>query len=363
MKKRIVHVQLLPLLSGVQNMMLHILENLDREKYEIFVISHSNGPMIEKLKTMKIEHIKVDSLIRRISFLDFLAFIDLFRIFRKYHFDIVHTHSSKTGFLGRIAARLAGVKKIVHTVHGFPFNDFQPSYKRSFFKCCERFAGSFCDHLVFVNKADRLRAIETKLIAPSKACTIYNGVELPVKVDQIKKTVRFIIGSSFRFWQQKNPIQTIRIAIEVCRRNEVIDFVFLGDGEFYDYCLEMVNSEQMQSRIKLPGWQANVNEWLLTFDVFFLFSKWEGLPISILEAMAAGLPIIASDITGNNELVSDVNGVLVNLNDVDKLIALLASLPKRKKDLKRWGKGSLDLVKNEFNLLKFVNSYQEIYDS
>ncbi len=361
-KQRLLHIQVLPLLSGVQNVMLNILENLPEDQYDIYVISQSGGPLIDKLAELYVTHIPMDSLKRDVSIQDFKAFIGIYRICRKYKFDIVHTHSSKPGFLGRIAARLAGVKKIIHTSHGYPFNVFQPLYKQFFYRICEALAGLFCDYMVFVNNADREMAVTSNLISKQKALTIYNGIDVPETFERQTKDEEFIIGSSFRFWEQKNPIQTIKVAIAVCKRVEQIKFIFLGDGELLEICKKHVQNAGLEDRITFPGWQKDVMPWLKQFDVFLLYSKWEGLPISILEAMSIGLPIVASDINGNNELVSEQNGFLFKLNEVDKLIETLISLPERKEELIVWGNQSQLIVENKFSMKKFVSSYKSIYD-
>ncbi len=362
-KIKIVHIQLLPLLSGAQNVMLNILESLDENKYDIYVISKPGGPLVDKVKEFGFHYIPVPSLRRDISLLDGIAFVHFFLIFRKYKFDIVHTHSSKPGFLGRIAARIAGVKKIVHTVHGFPFHPYQKKLIMSFYRSVEKLAGLFCDTIVFVNNSERETAIADHLAQPEKAVTIYNGIKLP-EIEMQKKEIgdKFIIGSCLRFWKQKNIIETINAAIRVCKKNENIHFIFIGDGELYEVAENMVNDSGYKDRIHLPGWQNNPTEWLQKFDIFLLYSKWEGLPLSILEAMSFGLPIVASDIKGNNELVSEVNGILVPINDIDRLSAVLLSLPNENGKLREWGENSRKLVKEKFNLTGFARKYNKIYD-
>ena len=366
MKKiTMLHIQLLPLLSGAQNMMINLLTSLDRNRYEIYVLSKPGGPLVDKLEELEFHHIPVRSLRRNISIPDFIAFFHIFKICKKYKFDIVHTHSSKTGFIGRIATRLAGIPRIIHTVHGFPFHRFQPRYVQKFYQMLERIASHFCDKVIFVNSSERELAITKKIVSPNKAQTIYNGIELP-DIKKLRSPIiknNFIIGSVLRFWEQKNVINTVKAAIKVCQDSSKINFVFIGDGELFMECQEIVNSAGMTSRILLPGWQNNILDWLIGFDIFLLFSRWEGLPISILEAMSVGLPIVASDIKGNNELVSEKNGILVSINDIDKLEDVLTSLPHKRKELSGWGKFSKDLVREKFNMKNFVLSYRRLYES
>ena len=364
MKKiKIVHIQLLPLLSGVQNVMLAILNSLDKNKYDIYIISKPGGPLVERVLELGYNYIPLRSFKRRVSIMDFVAFMKLIIIFNKYNFDIVHTHSSKPGFIGRIAARIAGVPKIVHTVHGFPFHPYQNKLIMNFYRYMEKFASLFCDKVVFVNNSERETAIVNHLIQPQKVITIYNGIELPkIEIQKKRKSDKFIIGSCLRFWKQKNIIETVDAAIRVCKQNENIKFIFVGDGELYNVVEKMVYDSGLIDRIQLPGWQKNVTEWLQKFDVFLLYSKWEGLPLSILEAMSFGLPIVASNIKGNNELVSDNNGFLVPINDIDRLSAVLLSLPNKKERLKKLGENSRKLIGDKFNITDFIRKYKDVYD-
>ena len=345
-------------------MMLNLITALDPEQYEIYVISKPNGPLVEKLKESGFYYIPVPSLRRDLSLWDFVAFIKIYQICRKYRFDIVHTHSSKTGFIGRIAARLAGIPKIIHTVHGFPFHQFQPKIIQKFYIIMEKIATGFCDKVVFVNEFERELAIKDKIVKPEKAITIFNGIKIP----EIQKNRfyhesddHFLIGSVSRFSKQKNVINLIKVAIKVCQKNNKIKFVFIGDGEDFFICKRLVNKANMSQKIILEGWSNNVLERLLDFDVFLLFSRWEGLPISILEAMSIGLPIIASDIKGNNELVSEENGILIDVEDVDKLESVLIDLPNRNKDLKKWGENSRKIVSRRFNFENFIDQYEKLY--
>ena len=355
---------MLPLLSGVQNMMLNLITALDPEQYEIYVISKPNGPLVEKLKESGFHYIPVPSLRRNLSLWDFVAFIKIYQICQKYRFDIVHTHSSKTGFIGRIAARLAGIPKIIHTVHGFPFHQFQPEIIQNIYIIMEKIAAIFCDKIVFVNDFERELALKDKIVKTEKAITIFNGIKIPeIRKKQFyhESDDHFLIGSVSRFSKQKNVINLIKVAIKVCQKNNKIKFVFIGDGEDFSICKKLVKNADLGNKIILEGWSNNVLERLLDFDVFLLFSRWEGLPISILEAMSVGLPIIASNIKGNNELVSEKNGILINVDDVDKLESVLNKLPERIKELKRWGEQSRKIVSQKFNFEDFIIGYEKIY--
>jgi len=367
-KKRILHIQLLPLLSGVQNVMLNLITNLDSDEFEFSVISAPDGPLVNKLKELKIKHYQVPGLVRKISLKDLFVLIRIYKICRMGKFDIVHTHSSKTGFIGRISARFAGIKVVIHTIHGFPFNPFQPLPKQIFFELLEKIAAFFCDRAISVNKTERQLAIEKHIIPEKKILTIYNGIgEASPHSEIFREEFGFhkddkIFGSVCRFSKQKNIISMIKIAIEIVEANDKIKFVFIGDGELWEDVKRMVRAKNLSAEILLPGWKSNVADWLAFFDVFVLYSLWEGLSLSILEAMSAGLPIIASDIKGNNELVKNgYNGFLVKIGNKDSFVKNILWISTHDRERDEMGKNSLKLVREKFALNRFIESYKNLY--
>lgn len=361
-KINICHIQLLPLLTGAQNVMLKILSSLDKDKYNIYVISKPGGPLPQRVKELGYNYIPVKSFRRELSLLDLFAFFKLIRIFKHYQFDIVHTHSSKPGFLGRIAGWYCKIPKIIHTVHGFPFHSAQPKLVKIFYQNLERIVSSVCYKIVFVNNSEREMAIKKRIVKAKKAVTVFNGIEVPDLKTEREIDDFFRIGSVLRFEKIKNIIETVEAAINVCNQNDKIIFYFIGEGSLLNECKQMVAAAGLEEQILFPGWKNNISAWLTKLDVYLLYSIAEGLSISILEAMSSKLPIVASNVKGNEELVSDENGILVPINDIDRLAAVLLSLPDKKEDLKRWGENSLKIVNEKFSFSEFVKKYKELYN-
>lgn len=368
-KIKICHVQLLPLLSGVQNMMINLLEHLDRSKFDITVVSAPDGPMIDKLKTMNIRHIAVPHLIQRINVNDLSVFIRFYKIFRKYTFDIVHTHSSKTGLFGRIAARLAGVKIVVHTIHGFPFHPHQSRISYLFFKNLERIAGVFCDRAISVNTYEKDLAIHEKVISRNKIASIYNGIfELKSSnpVDRSQYNIpekHIIIGTMGRLSEPKNMINITSVAIEVVLKSDNISFVFVGDGEQRKIIEDMISQSGTSDRIHLVGWQDDIAQWYDLFDIVLLYSKWEGLSLTILEAMSMKKPLIVSNIKGNKEMVfEERNGYLVEIDDHQDLTKKIISLSKDMRKQKIFGAESYKIFLESFTIDTFIERYMEEYN-
>jgi len=367
-KFRICHVQLLPLLSGVQNIMINLLDHLDKIEYDITVISAPDGPMIGKLNEMHIRHVAFPNLIQKINFHDIRIFIQFYKFFRKERFDIVHTHSSKTGFIGRIAAKLAGIKIIIHTIHGFPFHSFQSKIVILFYQNLERIAGIFCDKAVSVNDYERELAIKKKFIAKHKIITIYNGIQKLKSISHINRRELgipdndIIIGSVSRFSKPKNIINLISVAINVVKKSSNISFIFVGDGELFEKAKKLVDKSKTSHIIHLVGWKSNIAEWYDLFDIVMLYSRWEGLSLTILEAMSMKKPLIVSNVKGNNELVQrKKNGYLVEVGDHQDLTKKIISLSKDPQTRKKFGAESYKIFLEYYTLDRFVESYEELY--
>ncbi len=326
MKKKLLHIQLLPLLSGAQNVMLHLLSGLDAEEFEIWVACRPDGSLADEVKQRGWHFLPLPLLVRPISPLDAVVLIQLIHIFRRRRFDIVHTHSSKPGLLGRLAASMARVPLIIHTAHGAPFYEGQPAALQKFYMLLEKLGASLGHWLVFVNHYHRDLYLQHKLVNPNRAVTIYNALEpeLQARLEVLARPPArrgdiVVIGSVLRFSRQKNIVMTFLAAIRVCLARQDVNFIFVGDGEQFDLCRQLVQTHDLQDRILLPGWQRDTVEWLARFDVFLLYSDYEGLPMSVIEAMLAGLPVIGSDIPTIAELVDGHTGWLIPAGQPERL--------------------------------------------
>ncbi|MCK9558063.1 MAG: glycosyltransferase [Candidatus Cloacimonetes bacterium] len=365
MKKRILHLQLLPLLSGAQRFSLHLLDGLPADEYEIYVAAKPGREFEDAVLERGWKFLPVSSFRHRISVWDIAAFFDILSIMRRYHFDIVHTNSSKPGILGRLAARVAGVKRIVHTAHGTAFQDSQPVLVKSFYMMMEKLGNALGDYTVFVNNVDRIRCVALGLIPESKAKSIYNAIAEganPVP-DRVKHTDDSItIGSTIRFSDQKNVLALVIAACKACIREQRLRFILLGDGEHYSLCRSIVASHRLSDRILLPGWDSQVQPWLAVFDAFILYSRWEAMPYSIIEAMQAGLPVIGSDIPSISELVVTESGWLVPLDDEESLVSKLVEIAANPEEIVQKGRYAQQYIRRVCNYDAMIRDYRAIYE-
>ncbi|HPI72661.1 MAG TPA: glycosyltransferase, partial [bacterium] len=158
-KIKICHLQLLPIMSGVQRAMLELLKRLDPQIYEVTVVCRDEGDLTKELRNLGIHFQLIPRLQREINvWKDAQALWQLYRLFKREKFDLIHTHSSKTGILGRVAGRLAGGVRIIHTVQGFPFHEFSGRFSTLVYSWIEKLAGMLTDQVVFVNNEERMYA-------------------------------------------------------------------------------------------------------------------------------------------------------------------------------------------------------------
>lgn len=338
MIKKIIHVQLLPLMTGVQTVTLNELKGIQQissGEFEIGLVVKCPGLLTDEFTKLSKNVYFIPSLVRQISFLsDLKSFFLFLRLFRKIRPYIVHTHSSKTGILGRFSAKISGVKVVIHTVHGFSFPSAGTKFERAVYFIFEYFASKCMDALIVMNNADLIIARDRLKIPPNKIHYIPNGVLVDkyninpgaVKFRGLKNEVT--IGMVGRLWSQKNPICLLMAVNSLIKSTHCnIKLIYIGDGELGQEIIQKAKEFSIEENVFLAGWTNDVPKFLSTLDVFVLPSRWEGMPLSIIEAMVAGIPVIASNIPGNSDLIEDgINGLLFeseNYKDLAKKIDFL----------------------------------------
>jgi len=323
---RICHVQVLPILSGVQRSMLEIFKQIDRTRYEIHVACQGPGPLTDHLDHLSIRWHAVPALDRPIHPLkDWRAYRHLHQLFRDHQFDIVHTHSSKPGLLGRMAARRAGVPTVIHHVRGYAFHEFSPRWKRMLYSRLERFAGRYCDRVLFVNREERDLSIRWGILPADKCQTIYNGVDLDLVDPRRGATARQVCRRRWgladdemaimfvgRLEYPKEPrmIPAIADALRTLRPAARWRLLVAGDGPESQLVEEVVARQRLSDRVQLLGWQQDPYAALHAADVVLMTSLAEGLPRALIEAQGAARPIVAGNAKGVREVVTPTTGFL-----------------------------------------------------
>ncbi|MBD3232006.1 glycosyltransferase [Candidatus Dependentiae bacterium] len=372
---KIAHLQVLPIMSGVQKAMVDLISRLDKEKYIVTVICQSKGELTEVLESMHIPVILVPSLKREINlFYDFKALITLVKIFRKNRFDIVHTHSSKPGFLGRIAGKIANIGHVIHTVQGFAFHEFSNKLSVLIFTMLEKIAGKLSDKIIIVNDQDFQYAVEKRIAPLERLVKIGNGIDineykLKFNIDEKRDELHIynqkrVIGSVGRLWQQKDPKVFVNAMPRVIKKFPNTCFLLIGDGPLQSELQSLTRKLNIERHVKFLGWRKDVNEILQVMDIFVQTSLWEGLSISILEAMASGKPVITTNVKGNNELVIDGdNGFLIKPGDAEMLAERIITLLENKELSLYFGKRNREKICKDYNIDFTVNKIEELYQT
>ena len=280
-------------------------------------------------------------IVREVSpVIDFLAVFKMAALCRREGFDIVHTHTSKGGVVGRIGARIGGVKNIVHTIHGFAFHEGTTFMKKSIYENIERIAGLFCDIAISVNHEDRITAISRRILPKDKIITIRNGVSkeriqstldcLEIREELKLRDDQLLVGTISRFAEQKDPFTFIRAAEIALDSGVDAKFLYAGDGSMFDEAVAYINNSRHLESFLLPGFVDNPSGYFGALDIFVTTSLYEGMPIALLEAMCAGLPLVVSDAKGNRECVTDKTALMVRVGkpqDVAEAIVKFAKSP------------------------------------
>jgi glycosyltransferase involved in cell wall biosynthesis len=295
---------------------MYLATRLDPSRFDVSVICSTvrNPSFIADIEVLlqRGVQVKVIAMKRDIRpFSDIVAFFRIYRFLRKGSFDIVHTHSSKAGFPGRIAARLAGVPAVLYTPHAFSFYRGLLGTKR-LYPLLERFAAHLTDTVIAVSDGERDIALKYAVTGGDGVITIKNWVDLSEFPDDIEtgnlknelglEGASSIVGTVGRICAQKGYGYFIEAAVEVAKSRPDVRFVLVCDGNL-DKALAEIDRCEARDVVMLTGQRTDVTVLYALFDVVVVPSLWEGLPYVVLEAMAMRKPVIATGIPGNAEVV------------------------------------------------------------
>lgn len=330
--------------GGAQASVLTTLKTLNKQQFETYLATAPGGRLDFKLKNDAGRVFFISALrhdIRpRYIFHDIWAVWQMGRVLRQVKPDIVHTNAPKAGVLGRIAARLFWRKaKVVHTFHGLGFAKEHGVRQFKFFVAVEKFCSRFTNVLVFVSRRNAAEAkqlgigkgVRTELI---RAGINFNPI-LPLKFDPAAKKASFKIPANAKvvlalanFKPLKNPIHFVLAAYKVLSQMKNVYFIFTGEGPLKQTAENLAKNLGIEKQVLFPGWRSDALELLAISDVYASVSLREGLPMSLLEAMAMRVPAVCYDVDGIGEVITNnKTGFLVKPNDIntfaDKLKVLL----------------------------------------
>ena len=342
--------------GGGTEMIHAIVTSLLNAGYSVTLVA-SDAKTHRKFAKLGIDVVSIPQMRRAVNpIYDVISLVKLIRLIRSGGYDVVHTHTSKAGLLGRFAAWISGVPVIIHHVHGFAFHEFSGRISRWLYQALERAAAHWCHSIVSVNNEDREEALRLGIGKHGQVITIENGVnqerfDQSADGSQVRRELGidssgYLVGFIGRLSAQKDPATFLRAAKSISTRIPDAHFVLAGEGP------DMERMQQLARDLSIPnvhflGFRRDIPEILAAMDLFVLTSRWEGLPISVLEAMAAGKSIVATNIKGTRELVVDrKTGLLVPAGDPAATACAIAEMHKSPDLARRCAKNASEMAAN-----------------
>ena len=343
---RIAHIITRMIIGGAQENTLFTCQDLIREHGDevLLITGPALGPEGDLLSAGQggdcpVEYIL--SLRRAIHpWRDTRSYFALKQILRDFQPDVVHTHSAKGGFLGRLAATSLQVPAVLHTVHGAPFHPYQGRGARELFRRCEQFAAKRCHALISVADAMTDLMVDADVAPREKFTTVYSGMDVDpfLQAGEHRQRVReelgfapehVVIGKIARLFHLKGHEYVVAAAAQVAKQCPNVRFLFVGDGILRQMLDERIRSAGLQEHVHFTGLvpPARIPELVGAMDVLVHASLREGLARALPQALIAGKPVISYDVDGAREVViSDETGYLLEPKSIDPLAAAMTRL-------------------------------------
>ncbi|NOZ23900.1 MAG: glycosyltransferase family 4 protein [Planctomycetes bacterium] len=364
-------------IGGTKKHVLQILSHLPRDRYVLsFVCSTLRDPVFQKdIEALRAAGVNVTVIqmprsIRPLA--DLRALWNLLGHMRRCRYDIVHTHSSKAGILGRLAARLARVPVVIHTPHAFAFEMTTGRFTKTAYRLVEKTCAHFTDAVVAVSEHERRLAAGLGVLPPHRIFTIENVLDAEdLKRPRTRAKTRkelglrskqILVGAVGRLTRQKGLPVLLDAAAKLSREFPDMHFLIAGSGD-EEYSLRRKLAQLgIADKVLMPGHREDTRDLYAAMDLFVLPSLWEGRPYALLEAMAAGKPVVASDVCGLDDVIEDgVNGMLVPPGDATSLAQAVSCLAQDATLRRRLGRAARSTVQIRYRIEDAVTKLDALY--
>jgi glycosyltransferase involved in cell wall biosynthesis len=351
-------------IGGLQQVVLNICRAIDRNRFNVSVLClRGLGEFAPEVERMGIRVLRIPE---KKSGTDYFSFVKVARILRQEKVEVVHTHNTQPFVDGTLAAILAGIKTIIHTDHARNF----PDKRRYMF--AEWLMSHFASKIVGVSEHTSKNLVKFERISAKKIVTIPNGIYGPqfdIKIDKEKKRRELniqgsgpIIGIGVRLTEQKGITYLLKAMAEVIRVFPEITLVIAGQGPLGGALKKEAVGLKISKNVLFAGPRLDIPELLKLFDLYVLPSLWEGLPMVLLEAMAAGCPIIATDVGGVIMAVQDKqNGSLVEPGNPKALSSEIIRLLSNKDLRDQYSENGMKLFREKFSAEVMTRKYEKLY--
>ena len=311
---------------------------------------------------------RIEGFGRRVSLgEDVKAFVSLIKDIKSFKPHIIHTHTAKAGFLGRIASIVSLQPSIrVHTFHGHLLNGYFGSFKRILVVIAEKVLGVFTHQLLAVGDKVRQDLLVAGIGNSKKFGLMPPGLEIRELPNKKESQESYGLTSSTlqcafigRVTRIKRPDRFLDVVSEIKSRGVAIEFFMAGDGELLEICRERITGEDLP--VKILGWQSDIEKVLAVADIVVLTSDNEGTPLSLIQAGMAGLPVVTTKVGSVPEIVLDgVTGIITSL-DVQKISDALEKLANNSEIRAQMGAKAQEFTLANFGVKRLVHDHEELY--
>ena len=381
-RPKVCHVITRLILGGAQENTLHTVELLQASgRFDVTLVTGPalgpEGSLLERAKRGSFRTIVLPRMRRAIHPVrDFTTYRRLREEFRRERYDIVHTHSSKAGILGRLAARRVGVPVVLHTIHGLPFHPYQPRLTYRLYAGLERMAARRCDRIISVADAMTEQAVAARIAPADKFITIYSGMDLDLflAADSVRDDVRrklgfgpddLVVGKIARLFELKGHEYVFESFRRLAQRFPRLKLMLVHDGILRGKFERELRRSGLLDRTVFTGIVPpdEIPGLIAAMDVLVHASLREGLARTLPQALAVGRPVVSFDVDGACEVVfDDETGYLVPPKDVDALTAALEKLLADGALRQRLGAEGRRLVDPKFRKEQMVEQIVALYD-
>jgi len=349
-------------LGGAERVMATLVNLLPRQRFYPIVCSLENGIVADQLRKKGIEVI----ILPKCRAYDFVFLVKLIRLIRKKRIRLIHAHLLISHIYGWLASRLTRIPMII-TIHGKSFMDWKHGNK------VFRFVAKHSNKIITVSNNIKAEVIKRLTLSTDNFICIYNGVDLSkfqhkTSSETLKRNLNInssdlIVGSVGGLRPVKDYPCLLKSIPIVLKEFPKTKFIIVGDGPLRNSLQSITRSLRLENNVLFLGWREDISELLTIFDIFVLSSKTEGISISILEAMASGLPVVATNVGGNPEVIEDgKTGFLVPQADSQSLAKAIIKLLKDGHLRKTMGKNARKKAEEKFSLQVSVDKHIEVYD-
>jgi len=351
-------------IGGGESHMLDLVKFLDKSTFDPFVLSFTDGPMVEKLKNAKISC----KVITTLKAFDSKVIKEIEEYLKDEKINVLHAHGTRA--MSNVYRPAKKLKiPIIYTIHGWSFHKGQSIFTQIARRLGELYLTKQSSLNISVSKSNQITG-KNKLFS-FHSTVINNGIDLD-KFDYNKKfgdlreelniKSNILIGFIARMTLQKAPINMLKAFYKVNKKNPEMHLLMVGDGELVQEVKNFIKQKDLNSSVTLISFRDDVPAVLSAIDIFCLPSLWEGLPLGLLEALAMKKAVIATDVDGTKEVIKDgYNGLLIKPNHINELTAALSKLISNKQMRDKLSEAGLNTVVQKYNVINMVQLVEEKY--